>query len=209
MSNRAGRLVVSGVIFVAVVLAGGWLAVQKMHEVPDIKSLSRSPIGPPPPEFQQATFAGGFFWCTQVLFQQLKGVHSTVSGYSGGSAVNPTYAQICNGTTGHTEAVQITFDPTAISYAELLEIFWRTHDPTTRDRQGNDHGPQYRSVIFCHNPVTEIVPFAAFYPAEEHHQNYFVDNPRQGYCAAIIGPKLKKFEKAFADKLKPDLHHDP
>jgi peptide-methionine (S)-S-oxide reductase len=159
------------------------------------------------------------------MFQQLNGVHSAVSGYSGGSVRNPTYEQVCAGTTGHAEAVQVTFDPAVISFPELLEVFWRTHNPTTRNRQGPDVGPQYRSVIFYHTPgqqdlaehykrkldasgafgapvVTEIAPFSAFYPAEAYHQNYYVDNPRQPYCSAVIRPKLEKFEKAFEDKLK-------
>ena len=208
--------------------AVGWFVAQETNDTPDVAKLSRSPAAPPPAGTEQATFGGGCFWCTQVLLQQLNGVHSTVSGYSGGSVVNPTYEQVCTGRTGHAEAVQITFDPAVISYEELLEVFWRTHDPTTLNRQGHDVGPQYRSVIFYHNAeqqklaehykqkldasgafdapiVTEIVPFTAFYPAEAYHQNYFVDHAGQPYCASIIGPKLAKFEKVFADKLKPQL----
>jgi methionine-S-sulfoxide reductase len=155
----------------------------------------------------------------------LNGVHSAISGYSGGAVNNPTYRQVCAGTTGHAEAVQITFDPAVISFPELLEVFWRTHDPTTPNRQGNDVGPQYRSVIFYHTSeqkalaeqskreldalgafarpiVTEIVSYDAFYPAEAYHQNYYVENPGQPYCAGVIRPKLAKFLTAFSDKLR-------
>jgi peptide-methionine (S)-S-oxide reductase len=184
-----------------------------------------SPTDPIPAGFERATFGGGCFWCTEAVFQRLKGVHSVVSGYSGGSVANPTYAQVCSGTTGHAEVIQIVYDPKAITFAELLEVFWQTHDPTTLNRQGNDSGPQYRSVIFTHTDeqkaiaeqykqqlndanefgrpvVTEITPFSALYPAETYHQYYFVDHPQQGYCAAVIRPKVQKFEKKFADKLR-------
>lgn len=174
---------------------------------------------------EKATFGTGCFWCTEAVFQRLKGVRSVVSGYSGGNTENPTYRQVCSGATGHAEVVQITYDPAVISYAELLAVFWQTHDPTTPNRQGNDVGTQYRSVIFYHNDaqrhlaeryqqeleaarafeapiVTEIVPFRAFYPAEQDHQNYYDLNPRQPYCRLIIGPKLEKVKKAFKEKLK-------
>jgi len=179
----------------------------------------------PPAEFETATFGAGCFWCTEAVFQQLKGVHSVVSGYSGGMTKNPTYEQVCSGATGHAEVIQVTFDPKAISYPELLEVFWKTHDPTTLNRQGNDFGTQYRSAIFYHNEeqqrlaehykkeldasgafsapiVTEITPFDEFYPAEDYHQKYFDANPRQPYCAAIIRPKVDKVRKVFAEKLK-------
>ena len=172
-----------------------------------------------------ATFASGCFWCTEAVFQQMRGVRAVVSGYSGGSVVNPTYEQVCGRATGHAECVQLTFDPAVISYPELLEVFWRSHDPTTKDRQGNDSGPQYRSVVFYHNDrqrtlaerykakldeaavfskpiVTEIVPAVEFYPAEADHQNFYANNPRQGYCRAIVGPKVDKMKKVFRDKLK-------
>lgn len=178
-----------------------------------------------PPGMARATFGSGCFWCTEAVFQELKGVQSVVSGYSGGSVQGPTYRQVCDGDTGHAEAVQITYDPSVISYEELLEAFWQSHDPTTKDRQGNDLGPQYRSVIFYHSEeqkrlaehykqkldesgaftgpiVTEIVPFTEFYRAEAYHQNYFADNPGQPYCRAIILPKVEKFKKVFRDKLK-------
>jgi peptide-methionine (S)-S-oxide reductase len=173
----------------------------------------------------RATFGSGCFWCTEAVFQQLKGVESVVSGYSGGKLANPTYDDICTGMTGHAEVVQVTFDPALLSYADLLEAFWHSHDPTTLNRQGNDVGTQYRSVIFYHddeqrklaehykqklddsgafgNPiVTEIAPLGEFYPAERYHQNYYNDNSRQGYCQFIIRPKLEKFRAAFGDKLK-------
>jgi peptide-methionine (S)-S-oxide reductase len=179
----------------------------------------------PPPGMAKATFGAGCFWCTEAVFRQLKGVESVVPGYSGGSVKNPTYRQICAGTTGHAEAVQVTYDPAVISYEELLEVFWQAHDPTTRDRQGNDVGPQYRSVIFYHTDaqrdlaeeyrqkldasgafarpiVTEIVPFTEFYRAEAEHQNYFEQHSRQPYCRVVIGPKVDKVRKVFHDKLK-------
>ena len=175
-----------------------------------------------------ATFGGGCFWCIEAVFQNLKGVTSVSSGYSGGHVANPTYEQVCSGTTGHAEAVQIVFDPKQISYDEILEVFWKTHDPTTLNRQGNDVGTQYRSVIFCHNDeqkklaehyrkeldssgifdapiVTEIVPFEKFYKAEKFHQNYFNDNPNQPYCMFVVKPKVEKFKKIFKGKLKPEI----
>ena len=174
---------------------------------------------------EKATFGSGCFWCSEAIFERVKGVVSVVSGYSGGTVENPTYEQVCTGKTGHAEAVQITYDPKVISYPELLEIFWRTHDPTTLNRQGNDVGTQYRSVIFYHNEeqkklaeeykkkldesgawdkpiVTEIVPYKNFYRAETYHQDYFKNNPHQGYCSFVIAPKVEKFEKVFKDKLK-------
>jgi peptide-methionine (S)-S-oxide reductase len=185
------------------------------------------PTDTPPGGKELATFGSGCFWCTEAVFAQLKGVTKAVSGYSGGSVKNPTYEQVCTGSTGHAEVVQVTFDPAVISYPELLEVFWRSHDPTTRDAQGPDVGPQYRSVIFYHSDrqrrlaeqyrakidaagvfpapvVTEIVPFAEFYPAEAYHQNYYADNPRQPYCRAVIRPKVEKLRQVFRDKLKPD-----
>ena len=174
-----------------------------------------------------ATFGAGCFWCTEAIFQNVKGVHSVVSGYSGGEVANPTYERVCSGTTGHAEASQITFDPAVVSFAELLEVFWKIHDPTTMNRQGNDIGTQYRSVIFYHSPgqkqlaehykrqldsagafdgpiVTEIVPFRNFYNAESYHQNYYRENGMQPYCTFVIRPKLDKFKKAFKDMLKSD-----
>ena len=172
-----------------------------------------------------ATFAAGCFWCVEAVYQNLKGVSSVVSGYSGGTVVNPSYEAVCSGSTGHAEACQITYDPTQITYAELLEVFWKTHDPTTLNRQGNDEGTQYRSAIFFHNDeqkrlaehykkeldsskafdrpiVTEIAPFTNFYKAEDYHQNYFNEHGNQPYCMFVIRPKMEKFKKAFKNKLK-------
>jgi peptide-methionine (S)-S-oxide reductase len=174
---------------------------------------------------QKATFGTGCFWCTEAIFERLNGVVEVESGYSGGKVANPTYEEVCTGTTGHAEVTQITYDSSIISYDELLEVFWKTHDPTTLNRQGNDVGPQYRSVIFYHNEeqkrlaekykdelnksgawektiVTEISPFKNFYSAERHHQDYYANNPNQGYCSFVIAPKVEKFEKVFKDKLK-------
>jgi peptide-methionine (S)-S-oxide reductase len=172
-----------------------------------------------------ATFASGCFWCTEAIFERVNGVKSVISGYSGGTVPNPTYEEVCTGNTGHAECTQIIYDPSVISYDELLEIFWKMHDPTTLNRQGNDVGTQYRSAIFYHNEqqkekaeyykkkltdekiwdkpiVTEITKFTKFYPAETYHQEYYDKNPNQGYCAYVITPKVEKFEKIFKDKLK-------
>jgi peptide-methionine (S)-S-oxide reductase len=201
------------------VLAGGKLAMSE--------TSTTAPPADPPAETETATFANGCFWCTEAVFQRLKGVQSVASGYSGGSVKNPTYQQVCTGTTGHAEALQITYDPKVISYDDLLAVFWHTHDPTTKDRQGNDVGPQYRSVIFYHNDtqkklaeenkkkldasrifhgtiVTEIVPYDVFYKAEDYHQNYYNQHKQQPYCRAVIGPKVEKLKKVFHDKLKTD-----
>jgi len=174
---------------------------------------------------EQATLGGGCFWCVEAIYQDVIGVHKVVSGYTGGERENPTYQQICSGATGHAEVVQIDFDPTVISFEEILYIFWRAHDPTTLNRQGNDAGTQYRSAVFYHDEkqkevaersmaetdasdlwadpiVTEIVPLTKFYDGEEYHQNYFKDNPQQPYCMMVINPKMQKFRKSFQDKLK-------
>jgi peptide-methionine (S)-S-oxide reductase len=174
---------------------------------------------------EQATFGGGCFWCTEAVFQRVRGVSSVVSGYAGGAVERPGYEQVCTGATGHAEVVQITFDPEVVSYSDLLDIFFATHDPTTLNRQGNDAGTQYRSAIFYHNDeqrrlaeearkraqqsgefhgpiVTEIVPLPAFYPAEDYHQNYFRLNERQPYCNLVIRPKLEKFEKRYHERLQ-------
>jgi peptide-methionine (S)-S-oxide reductase len=172
-----------------------------------------------------ATLGNGCFWCTEAIFQQLEGVVRVASGYSGGHVENPTYKEVCTGNTGHAECLQIEFDPSKISFDELLEVFWQTHDPTTRNRQGNDIGPQYRSVVFYRNEeqknkaaqhidalnksgawdkpvVTTLEPFVTFYKAEEYHQNYYNDNPEQGYCQLVVRPKVEKFQKVFKNKLK-------
>ncbi len=177
-----------------------------------------------PEGLKVATFGGGCFWCTEAIFEELKGVYKVVSGYSGGHVPNPTYRQVCTGTTGHAEVVQVWYHPDEISYEDLVKVFFATHDPTTLNRQGNDVGTQYRSVIFYHDEeqkaiaerlkaefaptlwddpiVTEISPFTAFYPAEDYHQEYFRNNPNQPYCQIVINPKVRKFRKMFADKLK-------
>ena len=174
---------------------------------------------------KKATLGSGCFWCTEAVFQDLAGVASVVSGYAGGHVKNPAYREVCEGRTGHAEVVQITYDPEVISFDTLLEVFWKTHDPTTLNRQGNDVGTQYRSVIYCHddeqkalaerykdklnasgafsNPiVTEISPMDTFYAAEAYHQNYFRNNPGQGYCSFVIRPKVEKFKQVFGNKLK-------
>jgi peptide-methionine (S)-S-oxide reductase len=173
---------------------------------------------------ETATFGSGCFWCTEAVFQRLKGVEKVTSGYSGGFVENPSYQEVCNGDTGHAEVTQIQYDPAQISFEELLEVFWKTHDPTTLNQQGNDYGTQYRSAVFYHNDeqkrlaeeykkkldaakvwdrpiVTEITKFINFYPAEQYHQNYYNNNPNQGYCSYIIRPKVKKLEEVFRDKL--------
>ncbi|EIA08078.1 peptide-methionine (S)-S-oxide reductase MsrA [Flavobacterium frigoris] len=172
-----------------------------------------------------ATFAGGCFWCTEAVFLELKGVKSVVSGYIGGKTIDPTYKEICGGETGHAEAIQITYDSNEISFGELLEVFFATHDPTTLNRQGNDVGTQYRSEIFYHNEmqkeiseeyislmsrentfgqpiVTQVSAISIFYKAEEYHNNYYNENKTQGYCSYVITPKIDKLKKYFQDKLK-------
>jgi peptide-methionine (S)-S-oxide reductase len=172
-----------------------------------------------------ATLAGGCFWCLEAVFDELKGVESVESGYSGGHVQSPSYAQVCTGETGHAEVVQVTFDPQVLSYKDLLTVFFTIHDPTTLNRQGNDVGTQYRSAIFYHDEgqkqaaeeviskinaariwddplVTEVTPFGAFHIAEDYHQEYFKKNPFQGYCRAIIAPKVAKFRHAFSERLK-------
>ncbi len=174
---------------------------------------------------ETATFGGGCFWCTEAIFKSLKGVEKVTSGYSGGTMENPSYSDVCSGETGHAEVIQIELDPAIISFRELLEVFWSTHDPTTLNRQGADVGTQYRSVIFYHSEeqkeiaerykkemnssnvfnkpvVTEISPFKKFYPAENYHQDYFENNSTKAYCQIVIVPKLKKFKEIFGAKLK-------
>ena len=167
-----------------------------------------------------ATFGGGCFWCTEAVFERVKGVSRVVSGYTGGHVPNPTYEQVCEKTTGHAEVIQVTFDPAVVSYRQLLEIHFATHDPTTLNRQGADSGPQYRSAIFTHSDeqkqtadaviaelnasvfggkiVTEVTPAVVFYPAEDYHQGFYRANPYQGYCMAVVSPKVAKFRKQFA-----------
>jgi peptide-methionine (S)-S-oxide reductase len=178
-----------------------------------------------PLSMDTATFGTGCFWCTEAIFQQLEGVEKVTSGYSGGTVANPTYEEVCSKTTGHAECLNIIYDPKKITFDELLEVFWQTHDPTTLNRQGADVGTQYRSVVFYHNEeqraktakykaeldksgafdkpiVTTLESFTVFYPAEDYHQNYYNNNTGQGYCQFVIRPKLEKFEKVFKSKLK-------
>jgi peptide-methionine (S)-S-oxide reductase len=173
---------------------------------------------------ESATLAGGCFWCLEAVYKELRGVERVVSGYAGGHVERPTYREVCDGTTGHAEVVQITFDPALVSYRELLEVFFTIHDPTTLNRQGADVGTQYRSAVFYHSPeqretaeqviaemeaarvwdspiVTEVSPLAEFYPAEDYHQDYFEKNPSQPYCRAVVAPKVSKFRKLFLDRL--------
>ncbi|MBI4393645.1 MAG: peptide-methionine (S)-S-oxide reductase MsrA [Euryarchaeota archaeon] len=175
--------------------------------------------------WETATLAGGCFWCLEAVFEQLQGVQKVVSGYAGGTVKDPTYEAVCDGDTGHAEVVQVTFDPAVIPYRDLLEVFFSIHDPTTLNRQGGDIGTQYRSAIFHHSPVqkttaetviaelmkakifngpivTQLSPFTVFYAAEDYHQGYFKRNPDQPYCAAVVSPKVSKFRKKWAARLK-------
>jgi len=174
-------------------------------------------------QMETTTLGGGCFWCVEAIFQDLKGVQKVESGYTGGHVANPTYREICTGTTGHAEVIQVTFDPAVISFKEILEIFFTFHDPTTLNRQGADAGTQYRSAIFYHSPtqktvaeevkksmqeiwddpiVTEITPLNKYYKAEDYHQNYFKENPNQAYCSIVIAPKVKKLRQQYQEKLK-------
>jgi peptide-methionine (S)-S-oxide reductase len=187
--------------------------------------MTPSSEGSVPASLEKATLAGGCFWCLEAVFEQLRGVERVQSGYAGGKTAEPSYRQVCSGMTGHAEVVQVTFDPAAISYADLLDVFFAIHDPTTLDRQGGDIGMQYRSAIFYHSPqqkqtaeekiaaldaaqiwpsplVTQVVPFEQFWPAEAYHQGYFRANPNQGYCQAVVSPKVAKFRKQFTARLK-------
>jgi peptide-methionine (S)-S-oxide reductase len=179
----------------------------------------------PDPDRETATLAGGCFWCLEAVFEQLQGVERVVSGYTGGSMASPDYHAVCTGRTGHAEVVQVTFDPAVVSFEVILDVFFATHDPTTLNRQGPDVGTQYRSAIFYTSPrqqeiaqrriaelnaeeiwprpiVTEVVPLTTFYPAEGYHQGYYRQNPQQGYCQAVISPKVAKFRQKFSAKLK-------
>jgi peptide-methionine (S)-S-oxide reductase len=178
-----------------------------------------------PNNMEVATLGGGCFWCLEPAYDELRGVESVESGYAGGRVRNPTYEQVCAGTTGHAEVVRVTFDPLVVSYREILQVFFSIHDPTTRNRQGNDVGTQYRSVIFYHSPeqkataeqviaeleeadiwdnaiVTEVAPLTDFYVAEDFHQEYFERNPNQPYCQFVVAPKVAKFRKQYMDQLK-------
>ena len=211
---KGGRILVTGLLGVvaavsAVVLAGGVTMADQAAA----------------PKLATATFAGGCFWCTEAVYSEIKGVTSVTSGYLGGAVPNPTYKDICTGLTGHAEAVEVEFDPAVVPYEKLLEVFFATHDPTTKNRQGADVGTQYRSGIFYHDDeqqriatevikrldaagafpgkiVTEVTKATTFYPAEDYHQDYFANNPGQGYCRAVVLPKVDKVRKVFKDLLK-------
>ncbi|HEY9516358.1 MAG TPA: peptide-methionine (S)-S-oxide reductase MsrA [Gemmatimonadaceae bacterium] len=192
--------------------------------MPNTSTASNKPDIPSTPTNEVATLAGGCYWCLDAAFRQLRGIVEIESGFSGGHVANPTYEQVCTGTTGHAEVVRVTFDPSVISYRDLLTVFFTIHDPTTLNRQGPDVGEQYRSVIFYHTPeqraeaeglmaelqaqhlwsdpvVTEILPAPAFYPAHLQHQDYYTNNPRQPYCQAVVAPKIAKVRKAFFERL--------
>ena len=192
---------------------------QPVSPMQTVQNQSTNPSG----NTEIATLGGGCFWCVEAIYQDLNGVLKVESGYSGGHIDNPTYKEVCSGLTGHAEVVQVTFDPAIVSFQDVLRVFFTVHDPTTLNRQGNDSGTQYRSVIYYHSEaqkkvaeaaiieakeawddpiVTEVSPFEKFYKAEDYHQNYYKDNPNQGYCSFIIAPKVKKFREKFKDKLK-------
>lgn len=212
------------IAFVAAVFLSGASCGQRSAAEANTPLMTKQVDNQAPAGTQLATFGQGCFWCAEAIFQQLNGVTRVVSGYSGGNVESPSYEQVCTGTTGHAEVVQVTYDPSVITYDELLEVFWSTHDPTTLNRQGHDIGTQYRSVIFYHNEeqkrlaegylkrldesgafndpiVTQIEPYGAFYEAEDYHKNYYRLNSNAPYCSFVIKPKLDKFKKAFADKL--------
>lgn len=213
--NRRSRSIFQFALFFLAIAAG----LGRLHADNPAKSESN--------QMKLATFGGGCFWCTEAVFQRLVGVKKVVSGYSGGHVENPTYEQVSRKKTGHAEVIQITYDPTQVDYKTLLEVFWKTHDPTTKNQQGNDKGPQYRSVVFYHDDeqkelaefykkklddskyyrspiVTEIEPLKNFYVAEDYHQNYFNLNPRNPYCQAVTASKVAKFKEIFGDKAKDE-----
>ena len=206
-----------GVLIVIMMLLGSFQAHSENNSNRE-KAMSDNPL-------ELATFGAGCFWCVEAIFQRVEGVEKVVSGYAGGHVKNPSYKEVCQGTTGHAEVCQLSYDPKVVSFDELLEVFWGTHDPTTLNRQGNDVGTQYRSAVFYHTPeqkklaeaykkklndakiyedpiVTEIVPYSKMYIAEDYHQNYFNQNGNQPYCTFVIQPKIEKFRKVFKEKLK-------
>lgn len=209
---------ISGVLFTALTLVLFLSAVSQAQPNNTTDTMNSTTM-------EEATFGAGCFWCVEAVFEEVKGIESAVAGYAGGELPNPTYRQVSSGQTGHAEVARITFDPSVISYEQLLEVFWHTHNPTTINRQGADVGPQYRSVIFYHNEkqkeiaekslertdqsdlwedpiVTEIEPLSNYSVAENYHQNYYENNPNAGYCQVVIAPKLKKFRKEFSHLLK-------
>ena len=214
-----------GVTGLVILMASFTSCGQNQNQIKNMASSETNVSLPAGLKTDTATFGNGCFWCTEAIFQELDGVLKVTSGYSGGSVDNPTYKEVCEGNTGHAEVIQIVYDPSKVTYDVLLEAFWQSHDPTTLNRQGNDVGPQYRSVIFYHDEeqrqkaekykvaldnskafdkpiVTEISPFSKFYIAENYHQDYYNNNGSQPYCYYVIRPKLEKFNKVFKDKLK-------
>lgn len=210
--------------FMAAAWAGGFFRSAPPARVEAATTPSTEAPAMEKKDLATATIGGGCFWCTEALFEELQGVESVESGYAGGHVPNPTYEQVCNKDTGHAEVVQIRFDPKVISFREILDVHFLTHDPTTLNRQGADSGPQYRSVVFYTNEaekqaaeearkaaqahwkdpiVTEITAFTNYYPAEQYHQEYYAQNSSQPYCSFVIGPKIKKFREQFRDRLKP------
>jgi peptide-methionine (S)-S-oxide reductase len=212
------------IILTSLIVCGSAISCKETKSINHQKE-DASMIDNPSAKTDTATFGQGCFWCSEAIFERVEGVKSVISGYAGGHVSDPTYEQVCDGNTGHAEVVQIIYDPDVISYDDLLKIFWKTHDPTTLNRQGADVGEQYRSIILYHNEkqkekaeyyknelqksgawdkpiVTQIVPLVKFYRAEDYHQDYYANNPYQGYCSFVIAPKVEKFEKVFKDKLK-------
>lgn len=214
-----GMKYLTPIITTILILSTGMLLTVLAQESDDSADINQQS------KLQEATFGAGCFWCVEAIFEELKGVNSVEAGYAGGKIKNPTYRQVSTGTTGHAEVARITYNPEIISYEDLLEVFWHTHDPTTKNRQGADVGPQYRSVIFYHDEeqkrvaeeslqrtdqtdlwkdpiVTEIEPVSNYSKAEDYHQNYYENNANAGYCTVVIAPKLKKFRKEFSHLLK-------
>ena len=220
MKNSIRVVVVLALLIVGCALAGGNEGSGGMKE-PGSETM------PNQEKLKKATFAGGCFWCTEAIFQEMKGVYKVTSGYIGGQVENPTYKAVCTGQTGHAEAVEITFNPEEVTFQELLEVHFKTHDPTTLNRQGADRGTQYRSGIFYHDEeqkkaaeeiiksleeekvypdpiVTEVTEATIFYPAEDYHQDYYANNGQAGYCQMVITPKMEKFRKVFAEKIRQE-----
>ena len=222
--SRASRLILTFVMPSASLICGMAFAQTRVNPSgPSSNDQASTMTNPANPNESVATLAGGCFWCTEAVFEKMIGVNDVVSGYIGGQVPNPTYEQVCGKKTGHAEAVEIYFDPEKVSFKELLKVFFKTHDPTTLNKQGADEGPQYRSAIFFHDAeqeaianeiikelsaefrdplVTSLEPATTFYPAEEYHQDYYARNPNAGYCQAVVAAKVKKFETQFSDKVK-------
>jgi methionine-S-sulfoxide reductase len=217
MRKRAAIIMTFAFLFLGCALAGG-------NEAGGLTEPGSESM-PNEANLKKATFAGGCFWCTEAIFQELQGVYKVTSGYIGGEVENPTYKEVCAGTTGHAEAIQITYNPEEITFEELLEVHFKTHDPTTLNRQGADQGTQYRSGVFYHDAqqkestenviagleeqkvypdpiVTEVTEATVFYPAEDYHQDYYANNTRAGYCQMVITPKMEKFREVFSDKIR-------